>query len=609
MSADFRPETSPSLGDVGALAIVFGFVGGVLELLILLSGISSASEGRLMLGPHLGWMLAVAIAVLLLLSGSLAWGLGRVWGPAGSWRVLTGLLAGLGVLSGLRLLDGLVGVWTVNLVAAGIAVRVGQALAPWLAPRRRGLRRLAWAATVALSVVAGGVIWRARRAEARAVAALPAAAAGRPNVLLLVLDTVRAMNLSAYGYGRPTTPVLEALAARGVLFEHAITTAPWTRPSHASMMTGRWEHELTADHLVPLDARYPTVAETLDRLGYRTGGFVANLTHTTPAAGIARGFAHYEAHLVSIPQILVSAKLPGQLYKALPLRRWLPEARINYVRKTAADINRALLAWLDEGGDRPFFVFANYMDAHDPYRPQPPFDTLFAAESYGPLLPTRSGGPGLDRPREMRPYDQAIASLDHDLGQLFAGLAARGLLEHTIVIVTADHGEAFGEHGIYGHGSTLYLPMLQVPLIVAGPGVPEGRRVPGWVSLQALAPTIMDLAAPGQPQPFPAGSLASGWAPGDAIADTLFAGSRFAANNPAWYPTSKGTLHGLLARGELLVREADGRRELFDLASDPLTRTDLATQPPGTARADSLEAALTAHVGAPRLHPGYRPAP
>ncbi len=609
MTSDSRPEASPTLGEVGALAIVFGLAGGGLEVLILLSDVSAASEGRLMLGAHLAWMPAVAMSVLLLLAGGLAWCLGRVWARPGSWRILTGLLAGLAVLSGLRLLDNLLGVWTVNLLAAGIAARAGQALGPWLARRRRGLRRVAWGGALLLGVLAGGVSWRARAAEARALAALPAARPGRPNVLLLVLDTVRAMNLSVYGYGRRTSPVLEALAGRGVVFDHAIATAPWTRPSHASMMTGRWEHELSADHLVPLDARYPTVAETLDRLGYRTGGFVANLTHTTPTAGIARGFAHYEAHLVSIPQVLVSAKLPGQLYKALPVGRRLPEARINYVRKTAADINRALLTWVDQADDRPFFAFANYMDAHDPYRPQPPFDTLFASPAYLPMLPTRADGPGLDRPREMRPYDQAIASLDHDLGLLFEGLAARGLLERTIVIVTADHGEAFGEHGIYGHGSTLYLPMLQVPLIVAGPGVPAGLRVPDWVSLQALAPTILALAAPDDPQPFPAAPLSRHWGTAGAAGDTLFAGSRFAANNPPWYPTSKGTLHGLLAGGQLLVREADGRRELYDLGTDPLTRTDLAASQPGAARADSLAAALTARVGPARLHPGSRPAP
>ncbi|MBK6420856.1 MAG: sulfatase [Gemmatimonadetes bacterium] len=601
-------EESPTLGDVGALALVLGIAGGTLELLLLLSDISAASEGRLMLGAHLAWMPAVAMAVLLLLAGGLAWAVGRAWRWLGSWRALTGLLAGLAVLSGLRLLDNLLGVWTVNLVAAGIAVRAGQGLGPWLAARRRHLHRTAWGGALLVAAIAGGVIWRDRRNEARALAALPAAQAGRPNVLLLVLDTVRAMNLSVYGYARRTSPELERLAARGVVFDRAIATAPWTRPSHASMMTGRWEHELTADHLVPLDARYPTVAETLDRLGYRTGGFVANLTHTTPAAGIARGFGHYEAHLVSLPQVLVSAKLPGQLYKALPFGGWLPEARINYVRKTAADINRALLAWVDQGGDRPFFAFANYMDAHDPYRPQPPFDTLFASPTYGPMLPTRADGPGLDRPREMRPYDQAIASLDHDLGQLFAGLAARGLLERTIVIVTADHGEAFGEHGIYGHGSTLYLPMLQVPLLVAGPGVPAGLRVPAWVSLQALAPTIMALAAPDAPQPFPAAPLSHAWGAPDPAADTLYAGSRFAANNPPWYPTSKGTLHGLLAGNDLLVREADGRRELYDLATDPLTSSDLIGTPTGMARADALGAVLTAQVGPARLHTGYRPA-
>jgi arylsulfatase A-like enzyme len=609
MTSPRTPAAPPRLADLLGLAVVFGLLAGILEPLVLLTKISSASEGRLMLGAHLWWMPSAAQIALMSVVGLLAWLVARRWPAAITLPVVVGIFTGLAVLSSLRLLDGLLGVWTVNLIVLGLAVRGGQWLGPRLAWHLPMVRRLALAGCIGVPLLAGGILLRQWRAEARAAAALPPAAPGSPNVLLLVLDTVRAMSLSVYGYQRATTPVLERLAQRGVVFNRAISTAPWTRPSHASLFTGRWEHQLSADHLVPLDGAYPTLAEQLAAVGYRTGGFVANLTHATPAAGIARGFEHYEAHLVTPAQVAVSAWIPGRLYKLLPRGGRVPEARINYVRKTADDINRAVLDWVDRSPGRPFFAFANYMDAHDPYRPQPPFDTLFAEPAYPALPPTRAGGPGLDRPRELRPYDQAIAYLDHEIGRLLQALEQRGLLQNTVVIITSDHGEAFGEQGIYGHGSTLYLPMLHVPLLLAGPGVPpEGKRVNDWVSLQALAPTVLELAAPSVRHPFPGPSLTRFWRGDSIVATPLLAGSRYAANNPAWYPTSKGTLHGLIADGKLLVREADGRRELFDLAADPMQFTDLLLRQPDDSIAARLEAQLRALVGPVVPHPGWRPA-
>jgi arylsulfatase A-like enzyme len=118
----------------------------------------------------------------------------------------------------------------------------------------------------------------------------------------------------------------------------------------------------------------------------------------------------------------------------------------------------------------------------------------------------------MDQVQRIRPYDQAIATIDRDIADLLQALEERGLLENTIVVVTADHGEAFGDHGIYGHGSTLYMPMLQVPLIISWPGkVPAGFRVPQWVSTRALAATLMHLTSPGVPQPFPGLSLTRFW--------------------------------------------------------------------------------------------------
>jgi arylsulfatase A-like enzyme len=598
----------PSLIDVLTIALLFGLVAGALEPIGLLTGVTNTAEGHLSLGAYLWWMPAAADLFTFGLLGLIGWGLARLLPGRVSLKLLLGILAALCAMASLRVLDGHLGVVTVDLVALGIAVQFTQRLGDGLLRSLTPVRLVLGAAVLALVAVAIGIEQSRTRAERRTLATLPVASRGAPNILLLVLDTVRAMNLSAYGYARKTTPNLEALASRGTLFERVISAAPWTRPAHASLFTGQWEHDHTADHTTPLDGRYLTLAEEFDRLGYRTGGFVANLTHTTRTSGIPRGFAHYEDHLISIPQILVAAVMPRAVYRALQEHLRIPETRVNYRRKSAAEVNHNLVTWLDQSGEAPFFAFANYMDAHTVYDPRPPFDTAFSAPAYPDPLPTRGTGHGIDRTQKMRPYDQAIATIDNDIAQLLRALDERGLLENTIVVVTADHGEAFGEHGIYGHGATLYLTMLQVPLVISWPGhVPEGLRVPDWVSTRALAATLVHLASPETPEPFPGLPLTRFWEDSSAQSETLYAGSGFMANNPPWYPTSKGNIYGILDRGLMLIREADGHRELYQPTSDPWMQHDLQGAPDEDSSVARLGGTLEHAVGPAVVHPGYSP--
>jgi arylsulfatase A-like enzyme len=601
-------RTAPSYRNVLTVALFCGLVAGVLEPIGIVLRLSNTAEGYRGLGAYLWWMPATANLVWFAVLGSIGWALARLLPSLLSLKLLAGILACFGLMSSFRILDGHLGIVTVDILAAGLAVRStqrwGDRLERWM-PR---LRRAVAAGVVAVATIAGGIEVTRATMERKGLASLPAVPSGTPNILVLVLDTVRAMNLSVYGYLRPTTPGLEALAARGTTFDRALTAAPWTRPAHASLFTGQWEHDHTADHEAPLDTRQPTLAEELGRLGYRTAGFTANLTHTARSSGVARGFLHYEDHRISIPQIAVAAATPRTIYRTLQGLLPIPETRVNYEWKSSADVNRALLAWLDRSGNQPFFVFANYMDAHSSYYPRPPFDTAFSSPAYPDPLPTRGVGIGMDRVRPMRPYDQAIATIDHDIAELLRGLEERGLLENTIVVVTADHGEAFGEHGIYGHGSTLYMETVHVPLIVAWPGkVPAGLRVPDWVSTRALAATLVHLAAPAAHSPFPGLPLSRFWESDSARPETIFAGSGYASNNPDWYPTSKGHLNGILDRGIMLIREADDHRELYDPAADPWMRDDLF----GDERQDStrvrLGAMLEQEVGPPILHPEYRP--
>ena len=212
---------------------------------------------------------------------------------------------------------------------------------------------------------------------------MPAPPAGAQNVLLIVWDTVRIDNLSLHGYPRKTSPNLERLAAGACGSTQAFATAPWTLPSHSSLFTARWPHELSAGWLSPLDATHTTLAEYLAAHGYDTAGFVANLDYCSRETGVSRGFAHYEDYpdravgcLQSLYRALgnrLDLLTPASVLNRL-LKKYLGDAvdvipHSNEHAKNAATVDRAFLAWLSwqRKRDRPFFAFLNFNDAHSPY--------------------------------------------------------------------------------------------------------------------------------------------------------------------------------------------------------------------------------------------------
>ncbi len=245
-------------------------------------------------------------------------------------------------------------------------------------------RRLLWSFPLMLGLVillASYLFLGDRLALARE-AGRPLPPADSPNVLLIVLDTVRADHLSLYGYERPTTPILEQLGKRGIRFDEARATAPWTLPSHASMFTGRWPHELGEKWMTPLRGNFPTLAEYLGDRGYATAGFVANVGYCSQETGLARGFTHYEDYvlerlaplrtsgLVEYVASAITEMIPALNIRSLrPLQqlmsRWFEVGK----RKNAMSIRRAFLSWLSERQEteRPFFAFLNFFDAHEQY--------------------------------------------------------------------------------------------------------------------------------------------------------------------------------------------------------------------------------------------------
>ena len=426
--------------------------------------------------------------------------------------------------------------------------------------------------------------------ERKAVAAMGDARAGAPNILFIILDTVRALNLSVYGYPRPTSPELEKFARSGIRFDYALSNAPWTLPSHASFFTGRLPHELSASWLTPLDGRYPTIAEALSAQGYLTSGFVGNTLYGDTEKGLNRGFQHWEDYAVTPGEVLRSSVL----IRDLTGRRRAREPFNSFEllgRKRAEDVNAEFLGWLDGVKGRPFFTFLNYFDAHAPYLPSPAYSRRFAtpglSHSYSEWARLR-GRPDGDsliagwvQDNEDR-YDAMIAELDAKLGNLFGELERRGILDNTIVIISSDHGEQFGEHAVMGHGNSLYLPVLHVPLLIRYPGgVPAGTSVSRAVSLRDIPATITDLAGLGEGS-FPGRSLARYWRSDTTFVpgrDTLVMAVEYNPRLPKGSPIDKGSMQAVVLDTLHYILNGDRREELFRLRQDPDERTDLAPRP------------------------------
>ncbi len=590
--------TKPSVGEAregwggpaGVLrtAAGFGLVAGLLEVAVQL--IRRFGMGRLSLfGPDLVWMAPLADLAVFVVVGAVYVLLMALLRPLRRPPVVVGTFAALAAGAVVANVEGLH--WAaVVLLSAGIGAVVGRSRAGRVLPGARLL--LAPAGIVLILGIA--VRYSGELLERQAESRLGSADAGRPNVLLLVLDTVRAWNLGLYGYGRATTPLLDRRFADASVFERAIATSPWTLPSHASMFTGHLPTTVSANWESALDAAAPTLAEVLAKAGYVAGGFVGNFRYTGRSTGLARGFTHYEDYPISWDEALRMTAIARRFLRLPSLEEWLGENRILQARP-AADVNRRFLGWLDGVKGRPFFGFLNYVDAHSPYLPPAPYDLMWSrpgadpkqrAERYEAII-QRTFGSGPMPPELLTEYldgyDGAIRYLDTQIDSLFRALDARGLLANTVVVLVGDHGEHFGEHGLIQHGNSLYLPLLHVPFVVWWPGHVPARRVGTPVSLRDVGATILDLA--GVPNPGLQGhSLATLWqadsagGPLDALASAVDWRDDLSRFPPS--PLLAGSLRSVLVDSLHYIRRADGTEELYDLNRDFLESRNLAGYPP-----------------------------
>jgi arylsulfatase A-like enzyme len=515
------------------------------------------------LGPNRLWLAAVTNLVWFGLAALPITFLHLRWPGVVTGARILGAFAGLASFS-LALIYS-----TVHEVAhALIAIGVGTQAAGYLIGRDEKFVRFMHRTLVPLVALvvlcAGGAILLPRYRAMRALAAGPSPAPGQPNVLLIILDTVRGFNVSMHGYERATTPHLEQRATEGVVFDNAMATAPWTLPSHGSMFTGQYPFALSAAAKVPLDNTHRTLAEVFTALGYRTGGFVGNTYYCGVRFGLGRGFLHYEAAPLGVAQVMRHSTL-GRWVQArvwFPIRdRLVKKAR--FARRNAPEVTDGFLAWSDADTARPYFAFLNYFDSHYPYLPPPPYDRRFAPDSEPTFVPLSGVSRKAFTPavisRARNAYDGTIGFLDSELGQLFDSLAARGTLDNTVVIVTSDHGEQFGEFGLLFHGNSVYRPVLQVPLLIRFPGaVPRGMRLTEPITLRDIGATILDLAGIVPSQPWPGASLRAAW-------DSSYTGS---PRSPVYAELRKGPVwrQSIMGEGYQLYRDVKGNRKLFDMS-------------------------------------------
>jgi len=431
----------------------------------------------------------------------------------------------------------------------------------------------------------------------------------RPNILLVVLDAVRFDHLSCYGYGKKTTPNIDRLSTRGILFENAFSTSCWTPPSHASLFTGLYPsfHGVYTGDSV-LDVSDKTLVEILRDAGYRTLG-ISSIPQLSVTKGFNRGFDEYvEAWKLDQTGRLTSkwkAKIRSFLRLDDPITRY-----------TYEQIRR----WIKEHDpSMPFFIFANMNTAHSPYDPPTRFLNRHAASPTNfqmtkklKDLSTRDGYRFMARQMEVTEdeftgleclYDGEITYLDELLGKLFVLLQAEDLLEDTLILLLADHGENLGDHGLMYHQFCLYDSLIRIPMIWHYPrAIPHGERVSTLASMVDVMPSILGLAA----LPPPSDSSRQG----------IYLFPDRQSNNPegrnfvvAEYQAPPGVFnyfrrmtpdfdYSVYKKGYKSIRtlrhkyivSSNGHEELYDLAKDPKEQNNIGKSLP--AIADSLRQTL-----------------
>ncbi len=379
---------------------------------------------------------------------------------------------------------------------------------------------------------------------------------GARNLLLVTIDTLRADHLGCYGYHRPTSPHLDDLAGRATRFERALSSSPWTLPSHASLFTGlepsahgaiSFLHDLRPFNAYPLEEGHLTLTEALGRAGFNTAAFVANVIYLGKRTGLQQGFDSYEVH-----------------------------------RERAARQNTRILEWLEANAEEPFFLFVNYMDSHRPYNSaagravvDPPAETDDSLlDQLIQAVMSQSGADVEDLIRRVvAQYDTGISHADAALGELLDKLRSLDLEHETLIVVTSDHGEYFGEHQLVEHSKDVYQEALWVPLIIREAGQEDGRVESRVVTSSDVPHLIVSGLSPRVRE-----SLSGRFpARGDselAVAENYYSRAKD-LRNPVWGHRFRRIRRAIYDWPLKYIESSDGAHELYDLEEDPTESRNL----------------------------------
>jgi arylsulfatase A-like enzyme len=611
-----RAESRSQLEQTATLTLVLAFLVNVVVHPFSLSG--------------WGWLLAAALGFVALIAVDMRspeWhsSLGYLTNP---W-VISGFLLGLGqeavvvnmgtadqLGSHIRMLE-----W---LLAFLLALLLIVAVIPGRALRSR-LENSRWASTASLTFAPIAVILLVAASQALSSARTTVQAASsvitqisKPNVLLIVMDTVRADHLGIDGYDRPTTPNLRRLAGDSVVYTRAMSASDFTLSSHASLFTATYPsfHGAYCD---PPEAAYgrrlddgiPTLASLLRNRGYFTAAVAANL-YMRPEFGLDRGFEQFE-----IPRPVPILDAENWYMLRRPMRRILSygfdTAQFDRLYSRSQDINRELFALFARhtGPNAPFFAFLNYMDAHFPYTAPAPFDRKFPGKNQRltaddldleqQAIAAGASVPANYRPHTISQYDGGIAYMDAQIGKLVDWLKQQHVYDNTMIVVTSDHGEAFGERNHTGHANSPYQNLLHVALMLKYPastGAPAGTVVDMPVSLIDVAPTVLRVLS----EPVPPVMQGQDLLQANPADNRKF----FAETFPCATLQSPECPRGCIARAVYswpykFITSTNGRRQLYDLSTDHNETRDLLHTEPKEAQ--QLNADLHAWMKTFPTHP------
>lgn len=379
----------------------------------------------------------------------------------------------------------------------------------------------------------------------------------QPDIVMILIDSLRADHLGCYGYSRDTSPVIDAFAKRSVRFNEVIASGAWTQPSIMTLFTSvSPDTHLRVHPSKPHAENVITLAQALQKAGYQTVAVTAN-GMTQRKFGYARGFEHYDDYTTRLAVEAAGDNSPKT--------------------STTRIINRMAEEWLENKRDpeRPIFLFLLYMDVHWDYFPPPPYNSMFTDDPIPPPRGIWSYSKKNVQPevqnRIVAAYDGEIRFTDTLLDDLLKQIESSARGDNTVIAFCSDHGEAFWEHGVLAHGNNLYDEELRVPLIIRPPVIadatkPSGAVVNGQVGLIDVAPTLLDLAGVGIPPEWQGRSLRPYLAGGEMPGHPLILDTRY-----------DGLIRGVrTSQFKLVARHPfDAPQEVYDLKADPGEKNNL----------------------------------